>query len=314
MSIANLTSVSKFNMLGFPDVTEARVLLFVLFLGIYLLTLSDNLLIISIIQYDSSLQNPMCFLLGNLSVIDLCYISVTVPQMLAILVSKHKSISFVSCFVQLFSVVFLEGAECILLAIMAYDRYLAICKPFHYILIMSKGIYQKLLCGTLTGSALHSLLHTLLIARLPFCDTRINHLFCDIPPLLKLSCIDTHLNEMVLFGVSGVFVGLGPLLFIFVSYIYIVSTILKMTSGVGKRKTFSTCAAHLIVVTIFYGTGSFNYVRPKSSYSMERDKLVSVFYNVVTPMLNPIIYSLRNSEIKRSLRNGFRRCQFSWMI
>ncbi|XP_053303962.1 olfactory receptor 5V1-like [Spea bombifrons] len=307
----NVTEVLHFNILGFPDTLEKRIVLFTLLLGIYVITLSGNLLIIIITKLDSSLQNPMYILLGNLSLIDICYISVTVPHMLMTLASNDTSISFVGCMAQLFFVIFLEGAECILLAIMAYDRYAAICKPLYYAIIMDRGVCYKLVLLAVLWGALHSLLHTLLIVRLPFCDNGINHLFCDIPPLLKLSCIDTYLNETVLFAVSGVFVGLGPLLFILISYVQVVSAIFEMTSDVARRKVFSTCAAHLIIVTTFYGTGSFNYVRPKSSYSLERDKLASVVYNVITPMLNPIIYSLRNSEVKRSLRDVLRRYQFS---
>ncbi|KAM5193790.1 olfactory receptor 5V1-like [Mantella aurantiaca] len=223
------------------------------------------------------------------------------------LVSHHNHLSFSACIVQLYTVVFLEGTECFLLAIMAYDRYAAICRPLHYNFIMKKEVCYKLLLGGILSSLSHSMLHTTLITRLPFCDNRINHLFCDIPPLLKLSCIDTYLNEVILFGVSAIFVGLGPLVFILISYVYIVLTIFKTTSTVGRQKMFSTCAAHLIIVNIFYGTGSFTYVRPKSSYSLERDKLVSVIYNVATPLLNPIVYSLRNSEVKRALRNGCRK-------
>ncbi|XP_063800465.1 olfactory receptor 5V1-like [Pseudophryne corroboree] len=268
------------------------------------MTLSGNLLILTITRLGSRFQNPMYFFLGYLSIVDACYISVTVPQMLVLLVSHGNSVTFGACVVQLYSVVLLEGAECILLAIMAYDRYAAICRPLHYNIIMSRGVCYKMLCGALVWSALHSSLHTALISRLPFCDNVINHLFCDIPPLLKLSCTDTYLNEIILYAVSGVFVGLGPLLFISISYVYIVLTIFKITSVAGRRKMFSTCAAHLIVVNIFYGTGSFTYVRPKSSYSLERDKLVSVIYNVATPLLNPIVYSFRNSEMRRSLMNG----------
>ncbi|XP_053555888.1 olfactory receptor 5V1-like [Bombina bombina] len=314
MSPENLTSVLQFTILGYPDMTEKRILLFLLFVCVYVTTILGNLVIIIITNSYDSLQTPMYFLLGKLSIIDICYISVTVPQMLFFLASKQNTISFAGCIVQLYSMIFLESAECVLLAIMAYDRYLAICRPLHYILIMNRAVCYKLLSGAIFSSALHSLLHTLLIAQLPFCHYSINHFFCDIPPLLKLSCTDTHVNEILLFAVSGVFVGLGPLLMIFVSYAFIVCKILKMKAGVGRWKTFSTCTSHLTIVTIFYGTGSFTYVRPKSSYSLDRDKLVSVFYNIATPLLNPIIYSLRNSEVKKSITNGFRRyCVFQQM-
>ncbi|XP_068107380.1 olfactory receptor 5V1-like [Hyperolius riggenbachi] len=227
--------------------------------------------------------------------------------MLYILASHHSNISFSACVAQLYFVIFLEGVECFLLAIMAYDRYAAICRPLHYNIIMHRRVCYRLLFGVLLASMFHSMLHTVLIIRLPFCDNIINHLFCDIPPLLKLSCISTFLNEVILFGVSGVFVGLGPLIFILISYVYVVLNILNISSKIGRKKTFSTCVAHLIIVNIFYGTGSFTYVRPKSSYSLERDKVVSVIYNVVTPLLNPIVYSLRNSEIRRSLMHACKK-------
>ncbi|XP_073431648.1 olfactory receptor 5V1-like [Dendrobates tinctorius] len=309
----NTTRITEFNILGFPENAETRIILFTCFLTIYVITLSGNLLIITLTKLDPNLQNPMYFFLGYLSMIDICYISATVPQMLVILVSHNRSISFVACILQLFIVILVEGAECFLLAIMAYDRYAAICHPLHYSIIMRRKKCFKMLFTAMFWSTLHSALHTFLISHLPFCDNAINHLFCDIPPLLKLSCIDTYLNEIVLFAVSGVFVGLGPLVLILVSYLYIVLTIFKVTSAAGRKKMFSTCAAHLIIVNIFYGTGSFTYVRPKNSYSPERDKLVSVFYNVATPLLNPIVYSFRNSEMRRSLTQGRRRITVKWL-
>ncbi|XP_040275655.1 olfactory receptor 5V1-like [Bufo bufo] len=307
MKMLNATAITEFNILGFPERAEKRILLFACFLTIYVITLSGNLLIITITKLDPTLQNPMYFFLGYLSMVDTCYISATVPQMLVILVSRQQSISFGRCFMQLYTMILVEGAECLLLAIMAYDRYAAICFPLHYNNIMHWGKCYKMLFGTMISSALHSALHTGLIYRLPFCDNLINHLFCDIPPLLKLSCIDPYLNEIVLFAVSGVFIGLGPLLFILITYIYIVISIFRITSVEGRKKMFSTCAAHLIIVNIFYGTGSFTYVRPKTSYSSERDKLVSVIYNVATPLLNPIVYSFRNNEMRRSLTKGCRK-------
>ncbi|XP_018413694.1 PREDICTED: olfactory receptor 5V1-like [Nanorana parkeri] len=304
---SNTSIILEVIILGFPEMSEKRLLLFMLLFHIYVMASSGNLLIMIVTKLDSSLQSPMYFFLGHLSMIDICYISATVPLMLVILISHHNHLQFSACVVQLHTVIFLEGAECFLLAIMAYDRYAAICRPLHYTFIMKRGVCYKLLCGGILCSLLNSMIHTTLIIRLPFCDNEINHMFCDIPPLLKLSCIDTYLNEVILFAVSAVFVGLGPLVFILISYFYIVVTILKNTSNVGRQKMFSTCVSHLIIVTMFYGTGCFNYVRPRSSYSMERDKLVSVIYNVATPFLNPIVYSLRNNEVKRALINGCRK-------
>ncbi|XP_056427510.1 olfactory receptor 5V1-like [Hyla sarda] len=311
MALLNSTVITEFNILGFPEMAEKRILLFTLFLTIYVTTLCGNLLITIMTKLDPSLQNPMYFFLGYLSMIDACYISVTVPQMLVILASHHQNVSFGACIMQLYTIIFVEGAECILLTIMAYDRYAAICRPLHYNIIMRRGKCYKMLFGAILWSMLHSALHTVLISHLPFCDNVINHFFCDIPPLLKLSCVDTYMNEIVLFAVSGVFIGLGPFVFILVSYVYIITTIFQVTSVAGRKKMFSTCAAHLIIVNIFYGTGCFTYVRPKTSYSSEHDKLVSVIYNVATPLLNPIIYGFRSSDMRRSLTQGCRTITFS---
>ncbi|XP_078496756.1 olfactory receptor 5V1-like [Lissotriton helveticus] len=308
MSSGNQTTVIEFIMLGFPNQPSLRTLYFTLLLIAYLMTMVGNVTIFLLTRSDPHLDAPMYFLLASLSLLDICYISVTVPKILANLMSKKRAITYAGCMAQLYFIIFFEGTECFLLAGMAVDRYLAICNPLQYTAIMTKGVCNMLVIGSLAGGSAHSLLHTLLVCWLPFCGTNeINHFFCDIPPLLKLSCGSTYVNEIVLYTVSGVFVGLGPFVFIFVSYIFIVLAIIGKTSSEGRSKLFSTCTSHLLVVALFYGTGSFTYVRPASHYALEHDKQVSLFYNVLTPMLNPIIYSLRNSEVKKSLKNTFRK-------
>ncbi|XP_069098160.1 olfactory receptor 5V1-like [Pleurodeles waltl] len=308
MSSGNQTSVIEFMMLGFPNHPGLLALYFALLLIAYLITMMGNITFFILTRSDPRLNTPMYFLLANLSLLDICYISVTVPKILANLMSKKRSVTYAGCMVQLYFIIFLEGTECFLLAGMAVDRYLAICKPLQYNTIMNKGVCSMLVLGSIVGGAAHSLLHTLLICWLPFCTTtEINHFFCDIPPLLKLSCGSTYVNEIVLYTVSGVFVGLGPFIFIFVSYICIVFAIIRKMSAEGRSKVFSTCTSHLLVVALFYGSGSFTYVRPASHYALEHDKQISLFYNVLTPMLNPMIYSLRNNEVKTSLKIAIRR-------
>nr|XP_040137924.1 olfactory receptor 5V1-like [Ictidomys tridecemlineatus] len=198
--------------------------------------------------------------------------------------------------------------ECLLLAAMAYDRYIAICKPLRYTVIMNKALYSQLAASCWIGSFLNSVVHTVLTFRLPFCNNQINYFFCDIPPLLILSCGDTSVNELVLLSI-GVFIGWTPLLCIVLSYVYIISTILRIHSSEGRHKAFSTCASHLVIVLLYYGSAIFTYVRPISSYSLEKDRLISVLYSVVTPMLNPIIYTLRNKDIKEAMKTIRRRWQ-----
>ncbi|MBV94879.1 Olfactory receptor 5V1, partial [Eschrichtius robustus] len=244
----------------------------------------------------------MYFFLRNLAFLDICYTTTNVPQMMVHLLSKKKSISYGGCVAQLFAFLFFVGVECLLLAAMAYDRYIAICKPLRYSVIMNKVLYSQLAASCWTGGFLNSLVHTVLTFHLPFCgNNKINYFFCDIPPLLILSCGDTSINELVLLFI-GVFIGWAPFLGIILSYLYIVSTILRIHSSEGKQKAFSTCASHLVIVLLYYGSSIFTYVRPISSYSLAKDQLISVLYSVVTPMLNPIIYTLRNKDIRKALR------------
>ncbi|XP_054849736.1 olfactory receptor 10A7-like [Eublepharis macularius] len=268
----------------------------------YSLTLLGNGLIIILTLVDTALHTPMYFFLRNLSFLEICYTTVTLPKMLVNFVSEVKSISFAGCAAQMYFLLSLGTVECYLLAVMAYDRYRAICSPLHYPVIMNRKACAQMafvswLCGILLPLG-----NVVWIFTLPYCGpNKINHFFCDVPPVLKLACTDTTKNEMSILALS-VLITLSPFLLVLVSYIRILSTVLKMTSTEGRRKAFSTCSSHLIVVTLFYGSASAMYLRPKSSHTENIDRLVSLFYSIITPMLNPMIYSLRNKEVKDALR------------
>ncbi|XP_030047845.1 olfactory receptor 1-like [Microcaecilia unicolor] len=273
----------------------------------YLINLLGNGTMISVISGSSQLHTPMYFFLCNLSFVDLCFSSVTVPKMLSNLISDKKTISYDNCIAQLYFFLVFAGSECILLSIMAYDRYVAICNPLHYIIIMNKKVCLSMSAASWTISFLNALVHTLLINRLSFCKSvKIQHFFCDLTPLIQLSCTDTSINQLVIFSEASLLVVI-PFLIILISYIRIISAILKIQSTGGRLKTFSTCSSHFTVVLLFYGTILFMYFRPSSSYSMEKDRISSVVYNVVSPMLNPFIYSLRNRDVKTALKQAFQK-------
>ncbi|XP_033025687.1 olfactory receptor 5V1-like [Lacerta agilis] len=298
----NITVVTEFILTGLSDLPGVRFSLFVAFLLIYLITLVGNGTILLAIEADSHLHNPMYFFLTNLSLLDICCPTVTVPKMLENLLSERNTISFAGCVLQLYFLVALAGTEVFLLSAMAYDRYVAICNPLRYMFIMSKKLCLQMAAGTWVTGFLHSLLHTVMTFTLPFCTSnRVNQYYCDIPPVLALSCASTYVAEMVVFIVGGI-LGVGAFLVTLISYIHIISTILRIRSSEGKRKAFSTCASHLIVVCLFYGTILFTYLRPSSSHHPDQDRLVSMLYGVITPMLNPLIYSLRNKEVKGALK------------
>ncbi|KAM9330777.1 olfactory receptor 5V1-like [Gastrophryne carolinensis] len=224
--------------------------------------------------------------------------------MLSDFLNKQKVISYGGCIVQMLFFISMQGTEAFLLAAMAYDRFAAICSPLHYNNIMDKNVCLMLVMGAWIGGMSNSIIHTSITFSLSFCKShKINHYFCDIPPMLHLSCSNTYVNELLLFTVGGVCVGFTPFLLILISYIFILAMILQLPSNKGKRKAFSTCTSHLTVVALFYGTAIFTYIRPSSTYSLQRDSVVSILYSVVTPSLNPIIYSLRNLEIQRGIRN-----------
>ncbi|XP_006147490.1 olfactory receptor 5A1 [Tupaia chinensis] len=297
----NSSSVTVFILLGFTDHPELQVFLFVAFLGIYLITLVWNLALIFLIRGDIHLHTPMYFFLSNLSFIDICYSSTVAPKMLTDFFQEQKTISFMGCAAQFFFFVGMGLTECFLLTAMAYDRYAAISSPLLYTTIMSQDLCVHIVIGAYVGGFLSSLIQASSIFRLHFCGPNvINHFFCDLPPVLALSCSDTFLSQVVNFLVV-VAVGGTSFLFLLISYSYIVSAVLKIRSLEGRWRAFNTCASHLMVVILLFGTALFMYLRPSASYSLDRDKVVSVFYSLVIPMLNPLIYSLRNKEIKDAL-------------
>ncbi|XP_075384355.1 olfactory receptor 1F1-like [Tenrec ecaudatus] len=302
MGGANESSVSEFLLLWLSRQPEEQQLLFVLFLSMYLATVLGNLLIILAISTDSRLHTPMYFFLSNLSFVDLCFSSNTVPKMLVNHILGIQTISFPGCLTQLYFFVVFTDMDNFLLAVMAYDRFVAVCHPLHYTTKMTHQLCVLLVAGSWSIANLNGLLHTLLMARLSFCaDNRIPHFFCDLSPLLKLSCSDTHLNEMMVL-IEGGLIMMIPLFCILVSYICITSAVLRVPSTKGKWKAFSTCGSHLAVVSLFYGTIIAVYFSPSSSHSAKTDTAATVMYTVVTPMLNPFIYSLRNKDMKGALR------------
>ncbi|XP_018089311.1 olfactory receptor 5A2 [Xenopus laevis] len=304
----NQSAVSVFLVVGLSDVAGPHIFLFLLFLCIYLITLGGNLVILSVISYDRRLRTPMYFFLANLSVIDIIFSSVTVPKLLFILVTAQRSMSFHGCVTQLSFFQFFVVAECYLLAVMAYDRYVAICFPLNYCLIMSQSLRCRLVVVCWACGLVNSLVQAFSISHLDFCGPNVvDHFFCDVTPLFKLSCSDTRVSETIFLLVVAV-AGMGPLTFILVTYGHIILAITRITSSHGRYKTFSTCASHFTVVALYYGSGIFSYIWPTSTYAMNKDvKVVAVLYTVMTPMLNPIIYSLRNREVKQALKNAVGR-------
>uniref|UniRef100_A0A8D0GTH5 Olfactory receptor n=1 Tax=Sphenodon punctatus TaxID=8508 RepID=A0A8D0GTH5_SPHPU len=300
MSKSNRSSHQEFIILGFPGLPQQQRLLFLLFLSLYLLTLLENMLLIVTIRLNCQLHTPMYFFLGNLSLLDIFYVSATVPKLLSILLLGEKTISFGGCLTQLFFFLSLASSECFLLAVMAYDRYLAICHPLRYPILMSHRTCVTLSLASWVSGFLASFPSIVMISSLQFCGTNIiRHFFCDLSPLLKLSCMDTSAIETLDF-VAALAVLMTSILVTGTSYIYIFSTITRMPSTMGKHKAFSTCTAHLAVVSMFYATTIFMYARPRAIGTFDPNKLVSVLYTVLAPFLNPIIYSLRNRDVRET--------------
>ncbi|KAM3920404.1 olfactory receptor 5V1-like [Leptodactylus fuscus] len=307
MGPVNQTKNGDFILIGLSSDPNVKITLFVIFSLVYFTSITANLVLIIVTQLFKELHTPMYRFICNLSLLDVTFTSVTVPKMLMGLLLERNYISHVGCFVQLYFFHFLGSSECFLLSIMGYDRYVAICHPLRYSQIIDEKTCIKLASGCWIIGFLYSLVHTILTSTLSFCASKeVNHFLCDMPPLLKLSCSDTTPNVIVILGLGGLAAGASFLLTI-ISYFYIISTILQIRSTDGRRKAFSTCASHLTIVLIFYGTILVMYLRPQSSYSMEHDKMLSVFYNVITPMLNPMIYSMRNKEVKRALEKLLRK-------
>ncbi|XP_065419146.1 olfactory receptor 11A1-like [Chrysemys picta bellii] len=298
----NRTVITEFILLGFGNLPELQILLFLVFLVIYTVTMFGNVLIIVLVVADQHLHTPMYFFLGNLSCLETCYTSTILPRMLASLLTGDRTISVSGCFAQFYCFCSLATTECYLLAAMSYDRYLAICKPLRYAALMNGRLFLQLTAGSWMSGFLICVIMMCFMSQLTFCGpNEIDHFFCDFSPMLKLSCSDTSMIALVCFILA--FLDLPcPFLLTVTSYVCIIATILKIPSTTGRQKAFSTCSSHLIVVTLFYGTIMIVYMIPKSSNLRALNKVFSVFYTVLTPMLNPLIYSLRNKEVKEALR------------
>ncbi|XP_053515159.1 olfactory receptor 5B3-like [Artibeus jamaicensis] len=297
----NTTEVTEFILLGLTNNPELQVPLFIMFTVIYLITLIGNLGIMALILLDSCLHTPMYFFLSNLSLVDLCYSSAVTPKVMAGFLLGHKVISYSACAAQMFIFVAFATVENYLLTCMAYDRYVAVCKPLHYTTTMTTDLCAFLAIGSYVCGFLNASIHIGDTFSLSFCESNeVHHFFCDVPAVMVLSCSDRHVSEMALLYAASFNVSFA-LLVILISYVFIFITILKMHSSSGYQKALTTCASHFTAVTIFYGTVIFMYLQPSSSHSMDTDKISSVFYTMVIPMLNPLVYSLRNKEVKSAL-------------
>ncbi|XP_014645317.1 PREDICTED: olfactory receptor 3A1-like [Ceratotherium simum simum] len=294
----NGTAVTEFILLGLAETPELWPVVFVLFLFAYLVTVGGNLTILAAIMVESKLRIPMYFFLGNLSVLDVGCITVTVPSMLGRLLSHKHRVPYGACLAQLFFFHLLVGVDCFLLTAMAYDRFLAICQPLTYSTRMNQTVQQILVAVSWVCAFTNALTHTIAISTLNFCGPSvINHFYCDLPQLFQLSCSSTQLNELLLFALAFIMAG-TPMALIVTSYAHVVAAVLRICSVEGRKKAFSTCGSHLTVVAIFYGSGIFNYMRLGSAKLSDKDKVVGIFNTVINPMLNPIIYSLRNPDVQ----------------
>ncbi|XP_006214192.1 olfactory receptor 5I1-like [Vicugna pacos] len=301
MEPENSTVRTEFLLLGFSDRPELQSALFAVSFSVYSATLMGNLGLILLITTSPHLHTPMYFFLHILSFIDACYSSVIAPRLLVDLVSNKKTISYNGCAAQLYFFCCLVDTESFLLAAMAYDRYIAICNPLLYTVVMSKRVCCRLAIGAFLGGTVSSIIHTTNTFHLSFCSKEINHFFCDISPLFSLACTDTYVHDIVLVLFASLVEALC-LLTVLLSYVCIMAAILKTGSAGGRKKGFSTCASHLTVVTIYHGTLIFIYLRPSTGHSLSIDKVTSVFYTLIIPMLNPLIYSLRNKDVKNAFR------------
>ncbi|XP_030402370.1 olfactory receptor 13A1-like [Gopherus evgoodei] len=302
MEPSNHTRVTDFIMQGLFDHPQHQRLIFGLFLCFYMTAIMGNSLIIGAIAIHPPLHTPMYFFIANLALVDILCSSSVLPKMLKNLFQEKKTISFDGCIAQLFAFTLSSGTELVLLTAMSYDRYVAICHPLRYVNLMSKDICISLAAGVWAVGTINSLVHTLLMLRLDFCGPNlIRHFFCEIPPVLALSCSSTYLNEIMIF-MADIFLAMVNFLLTTVSYSFIIIAIFKIQSSKGKQRAFSTCSSHLLVVSLYYSTIIYTYIRPTSSYSLDKDKMVAIMYTLVTPTLNPVIYSLRNNEIKVAIR------------
>ncbi|XP_074177538.1 olfactory receptor 8A1 [Rhinolophus sinicus] len=309
MATENHSTVTEFILGGLTNQPELQLPLFLLFLGIYLVTMIGNLGMITLICVNAQLHTPMYYFLGNLSFLDFCYSSVITPKMLVNFVSEKNIISYAGCMSQLYFFLVFVIAECYMLTVMAYDRYVAICSPLLYNVTMSHLVCSLLVAAVYLMGLIGSTIETSLMVKLPYCEILISHYFCDILPLMKLSCSSTRDIEITIFFLAGFNIIVSSLTVI-VSYAFIFSTILHISTREGRSKAFSTCSSHFAAVGLFYGSASFMYLKPSTASSLAQENVASVFYTTVIPMLNPLIYSLRNKEVKAAMQKTLRRKMF----
>lgn len=298
----NYSEVTDFILLGFRATPKLQILLFLVFLVVYVVTVLANISMIIVIRIDSKLHTPMYFFLRNLSYLDLCYSTVIAPKTLANFLTKEKKISYNGCAIQFFFFALFVTTEGVLLAVMAFDRFSAICSPLFYPVRMTQKVCVQLVTGSYICGGINSMIQTGFTFSLRFCgENRLDHFFCDVPALIKISCVDPFVNELVLFILSALII-ISTTTVILVSYAYILATVLRIPSAHGRRKTFSTCGSHITVVSLFYGTVFFMYAQPGAISSPEQSKVVAVFYTLIIPMVNPLIYSLRNKDVKDTVK------------
>ncbi|KAM3919036.1 olfactory receptor-like protein OLF1 [Leptodactylus fuscus] len=306
-------TTQRFILLGLSTVPHLQVIFFLIFLTMYLMTISGNLLLIIIVRINPRLHTPMFFFLTNLSLIDIIFSSSIVPVLLKNTLAKDRSISLVGCATQMCFSLGMGATESLILAFMAYDRYAAICRPLHYNTIMNRTLCFYLVAVSWSIGFINSIVQVSLTFQLPFCGCmNVNHYFCEVPAFIRMSCGDTFLNELSIY-ITGTIIAMGCFYLILISYVHIISNVLKIISSEGRQKSFSTCASHLTVVTLFFGTVMYMYLRPHpktyTDYSKKTDKIVPILYTAVTPLLNPFIYSMRNKDVKDTIMNQLRRNQ-----
>ncbi|KAG9461265.1 hypothetical protein GDO78_017492, partial [Eleutherodactylus coqui] len=302
MERRNFTRLHEFILVGFSDVLQVQYVLLTVFFCTFNISLLAHMFIILLYRFSSNLHTPMYFFLANFSLLEICYLSSTVPKMLINLLSQHKTITFYGYALQMCILLLMGSAECCMLAAMAYDRYNAICHPLLYNNIMKRVICIMLVIGSWFAGTIVGILQTTLIFSLPFCNSnRINNFYCDIPPLMSLACTKTQFNEIIMLILTFIIV-LGPFILTVISYANIIWTIIKHHSAGMRTKAFSTCTSHLIVVSMFYGSGSIMYLRPRSSYGMNEEKFLSLMYTIIAPLVNPFMYSVRNNDVKNAVK------------